>query len=93
MSGGWPPDTPGREISDPDVRAGVTDLVLNQGWGYRKPKGGGYPQLYPPDGGAMIRVVKPGHTKGSGPRNFAAQVRRAGGIWQGRGKTEPEEGR
>ncbi len=74
-------DRPGREI-DQNYREVITHLIDSEGWCYRKPKGGGYPLLfpakqeYPP-----IRVPKTGHTRGHRFANWLADVRRKGGHW------------
>ena len=74
-------DRPGNEI-DKDYREVAEDLVDNQGWRYKLPKGRGYPRLLPPDKSKpIIRVPKTGHTRGHRFGNWLGEIRRAGGRW------------
>lgn len=79
-------ELPGREIPK-EYREVVTELVRNQGWRYRKPSGGGYPQLLAPDRSVnRIRVPMTPSDRAHGFKNWIAEIRRAGGKW-------PPEGR
>ena len=81
--GSLPEETeqPGDEI-DKDHRDVINDLVSNQGWRYKKARGGGYPRLYPADSQQTpIKVPKTGHTKGRAFTNWVAEIRRKGGHW------------
>jgi hypothetical protein len=73
-------DRPGREIPKA-YREVVTYLIDSGGWGYKKPRGGGYPKLLPADSAqAPIQVPK---TPSSQRRynNWLAEIRRKGGHW------------
>jgi hypothetical protein len=79
--GGWHTDRPGLEVRQ-EHRAVIEELIDNQGWRYRLPKGGGYPQLYPADRTQRaISVPKTGHTRGNAFANWIAKICRAGGHW------------
>ena len=74
-------DRPGKEI-DKEYADVVNFLIDTHGWRYRKPTGGGYPQLLPADmTKPAIRVPKTGHTRGRRLDNWIGQVRRASGRW------------
>lgn len=70
---------PGREIPK-EYREIVAHLVDTQGWRYDKQRSG-HPMLYPPesDKKAFPVPTTPGDQRSL--RKFAAQVRRAGGLW------------
>ena len=73
-------DRPGREIPK-DYRDIITHLIDNEGWSYKLPAGGGYPQLRPAD--PVHPPIQVPRTPSSQRRlrNFQAQVRRSGGRW------------
>jgi hypothetical protein len=74
-------DRPGGEV-DKEHREVINHLVDNQGWRYKKPRGGGYPRLIPADPvHAPIRVPKTGRTRGRAFGNWLAEIRRKGGHW------------
>jgi hypothetical protein len=82
-------DRPGREVSK-EHREVIAYLIDNQGWAYRKPLGGGCPQLYPADTLLRaIRVPRAGSTRGRALDSWIAQVRRCGGHWPPDRKCEP----
>jgi hypothetical protein len=78
-------DRPGQEVST-DHRRVIKHLIDNEGWAYQKPKGGGYPRLYPPGADHSIKVPKTGHSKGHAFENWLAAIRRDGGHWPPGGK-------
>jgi hypothetical protein len=70
-------DWPGKEIGDPEQRAIAQRLVREQGWGYRKPLGGGHSILYPPNGTGQVWCAStPG--EGRGHANWLAELKRNG---------------
>jgi hypothetical protein len=74
-------DRPGREVSK-EHREVILDLIDNQGWAYKRPRGGGYPKLYPADPSqGSIRVPKTGHAKGHAFDNWLGTIRLKGGHW------------
>ncbi len=74
-------DRPGKEIPK-DYREVIEHLIDNEGWTYRKARGGGYPQLSPADPSrGTIRVPKTPQTRGNRFPNWISQIRRAGGHW------------
>jgi hypothetical protein len=74
-------DRPGGEV-DKEHSDVINYLINCQGWRYQKPRGGGYPRLYPADPAlAPIRVPKTGNTRGRAFSNWVAEIRRKGGHW------------
>lgn len=74
-------DRPGQEI-DKEHREVVNYLINNEAWRYKRPKGGGYPKLFPPGRGqTSIKVPKTGHTRGRAFSNWISEIRRKGGHW------------
>jgi hypothetical protein len=74
-------DRPGGEV-DKEHRDVINHLVDNQGWSYKKPRGGGYPRLIPADPAQTpVRVPKTGRTRGRAFANWVAEIRRKGGHW------------
>jgi hypothetical protein len=79
-------DRPGGEVGK-DHREVINYLVDNQGWRYKKPRGGGYPRLLPADPAhSPIRVPKTGHRRGRAFGNWLAEIRRKDGHWRPEGK-------
>jgi hypothetical protein len=74
-------DRPGPEVSK-EHREVIVDLIDNQGWTYKLPRGRGYPTLNPADTTKNpIKVAKTGHSKGHAFDNWLADIRRKGGHW------------
>ncbi len=72
-------DRPGDEVGK-EHRKFINHLVDNQGWRYKKPRGGGYPRLLPADPAcAPIKVPRTGHKRGHAFANWVAEIRRKGG--------------
>ena len=73
-------ERPGREIL-PDYRKVVKYLIDSEGWGYKKPQGGGYPRLLPADlAQAPIKIPKSPSSQRT-YNNWLAEIRRKGGHW------------
>ena len=73
-------DRPGREVPK-DYREVIAYLIDSQGWTYRKPRGGGYPQLRPADPvHPPIKVPKTPSSQRTFS-NWLADIRRKGGHW------------
>lgn len=70
-------DWPGKEIGDPEQRAIAQRLVREQGWGYRKPMGGGHGVLYPPGGSGQVWCAS-SLGEGRGHQNWLADLKRYG---------------
>lgn len=70
-------DWPGKEIGDPEQRAIAQRLVREQGWGYRKPMGGGHGVLYPPGGSGQVWCAS-SLGEGRGHQNWLAELKRYG---------------
>ena len=74
-------DRPGREVSQ-EHREVIVYLIDSQGWAYKRPRGGGYPRLFPADRSqSPIRVPISGHARGHAFSNWIAEIRRKGGHW------------
>jgi hypothetical protein len=83
-------DRPGQEVSKKH-RQVITHLIDNEGRAYKKPKGNGYPRLFPPKSDSSIKVPKTGHSKGHAFENWLAAIRCDGGHWPPGRKTKQEK--
>jgi hypothetical protein len=73
-------ERPGREVPK-DYREVIAYLIDEEGWTYRTPRGGGYPQLLPADAAQPpIKVPKTPSSQRT-LTNWLADIRRKGGHW------------
>lgn len=77
-------DRPGKEIPK-EYREIVDHQISAYGWRY-DPTGKGYPKLYPADRTKRPIAVPKTPSDRRGIKNFAAQIRQAGGEWPPGGK-------
>jgi hypothetical protein len=78
-------DAPGEEIPK-DYRKVVKYLMKNEGWNYKKPRGGGYPKLLPADPAQVPITVPKTPSSQRTYSNWLAEIRRKGGHWPPEGK-------
>jgi hypothetical protein len=72
-------DWPGDEL-EKLYRDAVEDLIVYEGWRYRRPRGDGFAKLLPPSSGrGAIRVPSVGQGGDRLAANWVSAVRRAGG--------------